>query len=200
MFDQRTLDGHTIKAQFVAEEEYKRAQTGEWVAKHRCRGTGSGVELHAGAAGCHWRRRKQAFASEQQLAPSYTALPTMQCPSLPRTPGSPCRALPAVPYLPCPACSGVAGIPLPGLYTVAPIVCGITGLSALNPQLAALVATNPGAQDVEMQRGLAGWECVPSRMSSAALVDTPALRWVGCACSVLAGCRCAEPSGVAWQW
>ncbi|KAI7840349.1 hypothetical protein COHA_006131 [Chlorella ohadii] len=40
--------------------------------------------------------------------------------------------------------SNVAGIPLPGLYTMAPLVSGITGLSALNPSLAALVSTNPG--------------------------------------------------------
>jgi hypothetical protein len=54
--------------------------------------------------------------------------------------------------LPCPACltclccSNVAGIPLPGLYNMGPLSSGITGLSALNPSLAALVATNPGAR------------------------------------------------------
>lgn len=37
------------------------------------------------------------------------------------------------------------GIPLPGLYSITPIPVGITGLSALNPTLAALVTTNPGA-------------------------------------------------------
>lgn len=42
-------------------------------------------------------------------------------------------------------CSGVAGIPLPGLYSCTHIPSGITGLSALNPTLAALVTTNPGA-------------------------------------------------------
>lgn len=73
-FHTRTLDDHVIKASFVPEEEYSRAQGGEWVLKH----------------------------------------------------------------------SGVAGIPLPGLYSINPLVSGITGLSALNPSLATLVASNPG--------------------------------------------------------
>ena len=50
---------------------------------------------------------------------------------------------PSLPALCC-CCSGVAGIPLPGLYTITPVTSGITGLSALNPSLASLVATNPG--------------------------------------------------------
>ncbi|EFN58712.1 hypothetical protein CHLNCDRAFT_50180 [Chlorella variabilis] len=74
VFDGRTLDGNTIKAMFVQEEEFQRAAAGEWVSKQ----------------------------------------------------------------------SGVAGIPLPGLYTITPVTSGITGLSALNPSLASLVATNPG--------------------------------------------------------
>ncbi|PSC72638.1 splicing factor u2af 65 kda [Micractinium conductrix] len=40
--------------------------------------------------------------------------------------------------------SGVAGMPLPGLYSRQPLVSGITGLSALNPSLAALATNNPG--------------------------------------------------------
>lgn len=35
-FHTRTLDDHVIKASFVPEEEYSRAQGGEWVLKHRC--------------------------------------------------------------------------------------------------------------------------------------------------------------------
>ena len=37
----------------------------------------------------------------------------------------------------------VANIPLPGLYTIVPLPAGISGLSALNPQLASVVQTNP---------------------------------------------------------
>ena len=40
--------------------------------------------------------------------------------------------------------AGVAGIPLPGLYAATPLPAGITGLTALNPALAALIQTNPG--------------------------------------------------------
>jgi splicing factor U2AF subunit len=37
----------------------------------------------------------------------------------------------------------VAGIALPGLYTIAPLVSGISGLTALNPALGALAQSNP---------------------------------------------------------
>ncbi len=47
----------------------------------------------------------------------------------------------------------VAGIPLPGLYTIAPLVSGIYGLTALNPALSALVQSNPNIALV-MEKGI----------------------------------------------
>lgn len=38
----------------------------------------------------------------------------------------------------------VAGVPLPGLYTMGPLVSGVSGLTALNPALASLWQSNPG--------------------------------------------------------
>ena len=80
--------------------------------------------------------------------------------------------------LPCPACltclccSNVAGIPLPGLYNMGPLSSGITGLSALNPSLAALVATNPGARRGAARRGAAQRTAAVGRRSGACLGHT----------------------------
>ena len=38
----------------------------------------------------------------------------------------------------------IAGVPLPGLYTIGPLVSGVSGLTALNPALASLWQSNPG--------------------------------------------------------
>lgn len=42
----------------------------------------------------------------------------------------------------------VAGIPLSGLYTIAPVHSGVSGLTVLNPALASLVQANPGLINV----------------------------------------------------
>lgn len=45
----------------------------------------------------------------------------------------------------------VAGIPLPGLYTIAPVHSGVSGLTVLNPALASLVQANPSLAIVMTQ-------------------------------------------------
>lgn len=47
----------------------------------------------------------------------------------------------------------VAGIPLPGLYTIAPLVSGISGLTALNPALTSFWQSNPNIA-VAMEKGI----------------------------------------------
>jgi splicing factor U2AF 65 kDa subunit len=47
----------------------------------------------------------------------------------------------------------VAGIALPGLYTIAPLVSGISGLTALNPALASLWHSNPNIS-IALEKGI----------------------------------------------
>ena len=69
--------------------------------------------------------------------------------------------------------TGVAGIPLPGLYTQTPLPSGITGLTALNPALAALVSSNPGVAHM-MTAGINGDE-VPFERGWVKLRGVPAV-------------------------
>ena len=167
VFHSRTLDDNAIKAGYVLEEEYQRAASGEWVPKHRCAwppavllarrcvrvhgGDPPAAELgrvggqakvgqtcgHAGVAleGEHLESERLAKHTGGWLTDSAMGWDgSVSCWHAPTL----------VPLPPSLLRSGVAGMPLPGLYSRQPLVSGITGLSALNPSLAALATNNPG--------------------------------------------------------